>query len=264
MGHVSFAAGAETQQRYGSAVTDKLRARYDLVGQGLGAELIAEDYGIARAELDELAMTSHARAARATASGDFERELVKMTVDGQVISADQGIRPDTSVEALAALRPAFKPDGRITAGTSSQISDGAAAVLLMSRERADELGLSPRATIVDQTTVGCDPVRMLEGPIPATRKLLKRNRMAISDFDRIEVNEAFAPVVLAWAREHQPDLERVNVRGGAIALGHPLGCSGARLLTTLLHILEDQDQELGLVTMCCGGGLGAGTIIRRI
>ena len=158
----------------------------------------------------------------------------------------------------------FKEDGRITAGNSSQISDGAAAVLLMSREKADQLGLRARARIVDQTTVGCDPVKMLEGPIPATAKILQRNGIAMSDIDFVEINEAFAPVVAAWAREHGPDMDRVNPRGGAMAIGHPLGSTGARLLTTLLHELEDEDKELGLVTMCCGGGLGTATLIQRV
>jgi acetyl-CoA acyltransferase len=178
--------------------------------------------------------------------------------------ADQGIRPETSLEALAGLKPAFKPDGKITAGNSSQISDGAAALLLMSGEKARELGLTPRARIVDQTTVGVDPVIMLTGPIPATRKLLERNGMTVGDIDLFEVNEAFAPVVLAWKRELRPDMDRVNVNGGAMALGHPLGSTGARLMTTLLHELERSDAETGLVTMCCGGGLGTGTIIQRV
>src|SRR5918995_1863653 len=176
----------------------------------------------------------------------------------------QGISPDTSLEALAGLKPAFKPDGKVTAGNASQISDGAAAVLLMSADKARELGLTPRAKIVDQTTVGVDPVMMLTGPIPATRKLLERNGMAIGDIDLIEINEAFASVVAAWRRELQPDMDRVNVNGGAMALGHPLGSTGARLLTTLLHELERSDAETGLVTMCCGGGLGTGTIIQRV
>jgi acetyl-CoA acetyltransferase family protein len=152
----------------------------------------------------------------------------------------------------------------VTAGNASQISDGAAAILLMSADKAAELAMPPRARIVDQTVVGCDPVKMLEGPIPATHKLLERNRMSIGDFDAFEVNEAFAPVVLAWAREHRPEMDRVNPRGGAMALGHPLGSTGARLITTLLHHLEDTDGERGLVTMCCGGGLGTGTIIERV
>ena len=178
--------------------------------------------------------------------------------------SDQGIRPDTSLEKLAALKPAFKPDGKVTAGNSSQISDGAAAVLLMSAEKARELGVTPRARIVDQTTVGVDPVMMLTGPIPATRKLLERNAMTMADVDLVEINEAFAPVVLAWQRELSPDMDRVNVNGGAMALGHALGSTGARLLTTLLHELERSDAETGLVTMCCGGGLGTGTLIQRV
>jgi acetyl-CoA acetyltransferase family protein len=180
------------------------------------------------------------------------------------VTADQGIRPDTSLEGLAALKPAFKEDGRHTAGNSSQISDGAAAVLLMERGRADELGLRPRARFVDQTTVGVDPVIMLTGPIPATRRILERNGLTLGDIDLIEINEAFASVVLAWEKELQPDMDRVNVNGGAIALGHPIGSTGARLLATLLHELERTDARYGLVTMCCGGGLGTATLIERL
>jgi acetyl-CoA acetyltransferase family protein len=238
--------------------------QYNIVGQGLGAEMIADQWEITRHELDELAVRSHRNAARATDDGLFEREIVPFQVNGDTYVADQGIRPDTNLEALSQLKPAFKPDGKITAGNSSQISDGAAAVMLTTPEKAAELGLTPRARIVDQTTVGCDPVKMLEGPIPATRKLLERNKMSMSDIDRTEINEAFAPVVAAWAREHRPDMDKVNVRGGAMALGHPLGSTGARLITTLLHTLEDEDQEIGLVTMCCGGGLGTGTLIQRV
>jgi acetyl-CoA acetyltransferase family protein len=264
MGHLPFSAGMETQQKYGAAFTQKLMDKHNIVGQGLGAEMIADEYEIPRSELDELAMRSHQRAAKATEEGRFEREIVPFQVNGDTYMTDQGIRPDTNLEALSQLKPAFKPDGKITAGNSSQISDGAAAVLLMSREKADELGLRPRARILDQTTVGCDPVKMLEGPIPATAKLLERNKMSMSDIDLTEVNEAFAPVVAAWAREHKPDMDKVNVRGGAMALGHPLGSTGARLITTLLHTLEDEDKEIGLVTMCCGGGLGTGTLIQRV
>jgi len=264
MGHISFAAGMKIQGEYGNAFTPKLMDKHNIVGQGLGAEMIADQWEISRAELDELAVRSHAKAAAATEAGLFDREMVRMEAGGQTLVRDQGIREDTSLEALAKLKPAFKPDGKITAGNSSQISDGAAALLLMSREKASQLGLTPRARIVDQTTVGCDPVKMLEGPIPATAKLLQRNGMTIGDIDRFEVNEAFAPVVAAWQREHDPDMDRVNVRGGAMALGHPLGSTGARLLTTLLHTLEDDDRELGLVTMCCGGGLGTGTLIQRV
>jgi acetyl-CoA acyltransferase len=264
MGLVPLSAGAETGQRYGSALTDRLMARYGIVGQGLGAELIADEYGIERSELEKLAVRSHRLAHDATRSGAFAREIVPVEVNGSSVVTDQGVRPQTSLEALTGLKPAFKPDGKITAGTSSQISDGAAAVLVMSREKADELGVRPRARILDHTTVGCDPVKMLEGPIPATARLLERNGMTIDDIDYFEVNEAFASVVAAWARRHEPDFDRVNPRGGAMALGHPLGSSGARLMTTLLHALEDDDKEIGLVTMCCGGGLGTGTLIQRL
>ncbi|MEA2288265.1 MAG: acetyl-CoA acyltransferase [Solirubrobacteraceae bacterium] len=264
MGHLPFAAGMKTQQEFGSAFTPKLMEKHNLVGQGLGAEMIADRWEIPRSELDELALRSHQLAAKATEEGRFERETVPFRVNGDTHVVDQGIRPDTSLEALAALKPVFREDGRVTAGNSSQISDGAAAVLLMSREKADQLGVRPRARIVDQTTVGVDPVTMLTGPIPATQKILDRNAMAIGDIDAFEVNEAFAPVVAAWAREHRPDMDRVNPRGGAMALGHPLGSTGARLLTTLLHVLEDEDRELGLVTMCCGGGLGTATLIQRV
>jgi acetyl-CoA acyltransferase len=264
MGHIPFSAGMEVQQKYGLAFTPKLMGKHNIVGQGLGAEMIADQWEIPRSELDELALRSHRLAVKATEDGRFEREIVPFAVNGDTYAVDQGPRADTTLEKLAALKPAFKPDGKITAGNASQISDGAAAVLLMSREKAQELGLTPRARIVDQTTVGCDPVKMLEGPIPATRKILERNAMSIGDIDIIEINEAFAPVVAAWAREHNPDMDRVNPRGGAMALGHPLGSTGARLLTTLLHELEDEDKELGLVTMCCGGGLGTGTLIQRV
>ncbi len=263
MGHIPFAAGMKTQQEFGAAFTPKLMDKHNIVGQGLGAEMIADQWEISRAELDELAVRSHALAHKATEEGRFEREMIPMEIDGQTIITDQGIRPDTSLESLSQLKPAFKENGKITAGNASQISDGAAAVLLMTREKAQELGLTPRARIVDQTTVGCDPVKMLEGPIPATRKILERNKMSMSDIDLVEINEAFAPVVAAWAREHGADMDRVNIRGGAMALGHPLGSTGARLITTLLHSLEDEDKELGLVTMCCGGGLGTGTLIQR-
>jgi acetyl-CoA acetyltransferase family protein len=226
--------------------------------------MIADQWEIPRAELDELALRSHQRAHRATEEGRFEREILPFKVNGSTYVSDQGIRPDTSIESLSQLKPAFKEDGKITAGNSSQISDGAAAVLLMAREKADALGLKPRARIVDQTTVGVDPVIMLTGPIPATQKLLERNSMTMDDIDLVEINEAFAPVVAAWRRELEPDMDRVNVNGGAMALGHPLGSTGARLLTTLLHELERSDKEVGLVTMCCGGGLGTGTLIQRV
>ena len=264
MGHVPIGVGFKWVDEVGSPWPPAMLERYNLVPQGIAAELIADRWEIARSDMDELAVRSHRRAARATEEGRFERETIRFSVNGDTFVADQGIRPDSDIEALAALEPAFKPDGKVTAGNASQISDGAAALLLMSAGKARELGLTARARILDQTTVGVDPVMMLTGPIPATRKLLERNGMRIDDVDLFEVNEAFAPVVLAWQRELQPDMDRVNVNGGAMALGHPLGSTGARLLTTLLHELERSDAETGLVTMCCGGGLGTGTIIQRV
>jgi acetyl-CoA acetyltransferase family protein len=263
MGHNSFATGAKVVGEYGNPFTPELMERYNLIPQGLSAEMIADQWEIPRSELDELGLRSQQLAQQATEEGRFEREIFPFQVNGDTYMTDQGLR-ETTLEGLAALKPAFKEDGKITAGNSSQVSDGAAAVMLMAREKADALGLKPRARIFDQTTVGVDPVIMLTGPIPATRKLLERNGMEMDDIDLIEVNEAFASVVAAWRRELDPDMDRVNVNGGAIALGHPLGSSGARLITTLLHELERSDKEMGLVTMCCGGGLGTGTLIQRI
>jgi acetyl-CoA acyltransferase len=264
MGLLPFATIERLQDELGHPFTPRLREHYDVVGQGLGAELIADEWEIPRSELDELAVRSHRLAHQATEEGRFEREIVPMQVNGNTFVSDQGIRPGTNLETLSQLKPVFKEGGKVTAGNASQVSDGAAAVLLMTREKADELGLTPRARIVDQATVGCDPVKMLEGPIPATRKILERNRMSIDDIDLFEVNEAFAPVVAAWRRELEPDMDRVNVNGGAMALGHPLGSTGARLITTLLHELERSDKETGFVTMCCGGGLGTATLIERV
>ncbi len=264
MGHVPMGVGFNWVDQVGSPWPPAMLEQYNLVPQGISAEMIADKWEIPRSELDEIGLRSHQLAAKATEEGRFERETIPFAVNGDTYVTDQGIRPDTSLEKLSQLKPAFKEDGKITAGNSSQISDGAAAVLVMTREKADELGLKPRARIVDQTTVGVDPVIMLTGPIPATQKLLERNGMQIDDIDLIEINEAFASVVAAWRRELEPDMDRVNVNGGAIALGHPLGSSGARLVTTLLHELERTDKEVGLVTMCCGGGLGTGTLIERV
>jgi acetyl-CoA acetyltransferase family protein len=264
MGHIPMGVGFKWVDDVGSPWPPELMERYNLVPQGISAEMIADQWEIPRSELDELAVRSHRLAHQATEEGRFERETIPFKVNGSTYVSDQGIRPDTSLEALSTLKPAFKPDGKVTAGNSSQISDGAAAVLLMSAEKAAELGVTPRARIVDQTTVGVDPVIMLTGPIPATQKLLDRNGMKIGDFDLIEINEAFAPIPLAWMRELKADMDRVNVNGGAMALGHALGSTGARLLTTLLHEMERTDAETGLVTMCCGGGLGTGTIIQRV
>ena len=264
MGHISFADGMAVQSEHGLAFSPELMERYNLVPQGISAEMIADKWEIPRSELDEIGVRSHQLAAKATEEGRFDREIVPIQVNGDTHSTDQGIRPETTLEKLAELKTVFKEDGKITAGNSSQISDGAAAVLLMSREKADALGLAPRARVLDQTTVGVDPVMMLTGPIPATERLLDRNGMTIDDIDLIEINEAFASVVAAWRRELEPDMDRVNVNGGAIAIGHPLGSTGARLLTTLLHEMERDDKQVGLVTMCCGGGLGTGTLIERV
>ncbi|HVM24786.1 MAG TPA: thiolase family protein [Candidatus Limnocylindrales bacterium] len=264
MGHIPMGVGFNWVDQVGSPWPPELMERYNLVPQGISAEMIADQWEIPRSELDELAVRSHRLAHRATEEGRFEREIVPFRVNGDTYVTDQGIRAGTDLETLSKLKPAFKEDGKVTAGNASQISDGAAAVLLMSADKARELGVTPRARIVDQTTVGVDPVIMLTGPIPATRKLLERTGMTIDDIDLFEVNEAFAPVLAAWQRELEPDMDRVNVNGGAMALGHPLGSTGARLLTTLLHELERSDREVGLVTMCCGGGLGTGTLIQRI
>jgi acetyl-CoA acyltransferase len=274
---VTIAAGVESMSRVpmgasmlqgpGNPFPPEVLERYELVSQGLAAEMVAERWGVSRIEADEIALLSHRRAAAARAEGRFEREIVPVPVgqDGEarLAGADQGIRPDTTMDALAALTPSFRPDGIHHAGNSSQITDGAAALLLMSRERARMLGLRPRARIAAQAVVGVDPVSMLTGPIPATRLVLERAGLRLGDVDLVEINEAFAAVVVAWAREHQPDMDRVNVNGGAIALGHPLGASGARLMVTLLHELERRDGQLGLQTMCCGGGLGTATVIDR-
>jgi acetyl-CoA acyltransferase len=274
---ITIAAGVESMSRVpmgatvvqgpGTPFPPELLEQYNLVSQGVAAEMISEEFGITRRDADELAAESQRRAARAQSEGRFDREIAPMVLgdngDGHVVSQDQGIRPGTTVDTLATLKPSFRPDGICHAGNSSQITDGAAALLLMSAEKAAELGLAPRARIRSQAVVGVDPVTMLKGPIPATTKALSRAGLQLSDIDLFEVNEAFAPVVLAWARSHHPDMERVNVNGGAIALGHPLGASGARLMTTLLHELERSDRQLGLETMCCGGGIGTATIIDR-
>jgi acetyl-CoA acetyltransferase family protein len=264
MSAIPLGVGRGFYDTLGTPHPPELLERHQLVHQGISAELIATRWKLAREELDAFAARSHARAAHASTSGRFAREIVAIEAGGRRHVHDQGIRPDTTLEALAALRPAFTPDGTITAGNSSQISDGAAAVLVMASSAATARGLRPRARIVDQTTVAVDPVIMLTGPIPATRRMLERNNLTIADIDLIEINEAFASVVLAWERELEPDMERVNVNGGAIAIGHPLGSTGARLITTLLHELERSDRELGLVTMCCGGGLGTATLIQRL
>jgi acetyl-CoA acetyltransferase family protein len=271
---ITIGAGVENMSRLpigsstatgGHPFPPSLLEMYPLTHQGISAEMIAAKWEIPREELDTYSLHSHQLAAAATENGYFDREIMSVSLaDGSSFTHDEGIRRDSTLEKLAALQPSFKPDGVITAGNSSQISDGAAAVLLMTPEKASELGLRPRARIVAQKVVGVDPVMMLTGPIPATRQVLAKAGLTLDEIDLFEVNEAFAPVVLAWKRELQPDMERVNVNGGAIALGHPLGCSGTRLMTTLLYELERRGARYGLQTMCCGGGLGTATIIERL
>ncbi|HVB71821.1 MAG TPA: thiolase family protein [Acidimicrobiales bacterium] len=282
---VVVAAGVEAMTRVpmGSSVgTDvgfpfgpSVRERYEPVGglknQGVGAEMIADQWGISREDLDEFSVESHRRAARATAEGRFDHEIVAVAVrddegqtTGDVMTSDEGIRADTSVEALAKLKPAFLEGGKVTAGNSSQITDGASAVLVMSEERARELGYTPRARFHSFALAGVDPITMLTGPIPATTKVLERAGLTLDEIDLVEINEAFASVVLAWQKEHHADLAQVNVNGGAIALGHPLGASGGKLMATLLNELERTSGRYGLLTMCEGGGLANAAIIERL
>jgi acetyl-CoA acyltransferase len=247
-----------------------------LVPQGISAELIADKWGLSREDLDAFGARSQQFAARATDEGRFEREIIpvkgklwdrekgEVVELDEIVGRDEGIRPGTTAETLANLKPAFKPDGKVTAGNSSQITDGAAAVLIMSEERAQQLGCTPRARFHTFALAGVDPVMMLTGPIPATSKVLERAGLGIGDIDLFEVNEAFASVVLAWEKEHHPDMDKVNVNGGAIALCHPLGCSGAKLMATLLHELERTGGRYGLQTMCEGGGMANATIIERL
>ncbi len=275
---IVIAAGVESMSRVPMGASfiqgsmpfgPQMLARYpDLVPQGISAEMIAEKWNISREDNDRFSVQSHQRAARARAEGRFEREIVPIEVtteDGtRLMTDDEGIRPDSSMETLAKLKPAFKPDGVVTAANSSQITDGSAALMIMSEEKAVELGLTPRARFHAFALAGVDPVMMLTGPIPSTTKVLERAGMTIDDMDLIEINEAFAPVVLSWEKEHHPDMEKVNVNGGAIALGHPLGCSGGRLMTTLLNELERTGGRYGLQTMCEGGGMANATIIERL
>ncbi|MBL4844130.1 MAG: thiolase family protein [Planctomycetes bacterium] len=243
---------------------DELGRRYDVVGQGISAELMAERWSLTRADLDTFSAESHAKAIAAQDAGRFEGEIVPVTVGGKEISVDEGPRRDTSAAKIGGLRPAFKPDGIVTAGSSSQITDGAAAVLLASPAKAEALGLRARARIVSHAQVGVDPTLMLSGPIPATRKALDKAGLTLDQIDLFEVNEAFASVVLAWQKELAVDVSKVNVNGGAIALGHPLGCTGSKLFATLLNELERREARYGLIAMCIGWGMGTATIIERI
>jgi acetyl-CoA acetyltransferase family protein len=254
----------------GSPFPPELTELYDLVPQGISAELIARKYGISRRQMDEFGVRSHKLAHDATEKGYFKSQImpVEVSLDGnghnELINKDEGIRPNASYEATSALQPAFNPEHTITAGNSSQISDGAAAVLLMSLDKAKQLGLKPRARIRAQAVLGTDPVLMLEGPIPGTAAVLKKAGLDLKSIDLFEVNEAFASVVLAWEKETGADMNKTNVNGGAIAVGHPLGASGAILMNRLLYELERRDLRYGLETMCCGGGIGTATIIDRV
>jgi len=258
--------GPAMTQRYTDA---NLYGAGGLIAQGLSAEIISDRWKLSRQQLDEYSAGSHQKAAAATRNGWFKNEIVGLDIqhaDGgkEALATDEGIRADSTAEKLGNLKPAFKADGVITAGNSSQLTDGAAAVLVMDRKKAEELGLRPRARFHTFALGGCDPVIMLTAPIPATQNALKRSGLSIQDMDSIEINEAFAPVVLAWEKEIHPDMSKVNPSGGAIALGHPLGCSGARLMTTLLNTLERTGGRYGLQTMCEGGGMANATIIERL
>ncbi|MFW2380763.1 MAG: thiolase family protein [Acidimicrobiales bacterium] len=287
---VAIAAGVEvmsmvpmgaTQQlkEAGFAFTQAMKDRYHdaggLVPQGIGAEMIADRWEISRQDLDEYGLRSQRFAARARDEGRFEAEMIpvaekirdretgQVNVTGDLVATDGGIREST-LDKIQSLKPAFKEDGKVTAANSSQITDGASAILVMSSEKADELGLTPKARFHTFALAGVDPVTMLTGPIPATEKALAKSGLSMDDIDHFEVNEAFASVVLAWAKEHHPDMDKVNPNGGAISLGHPLGGSGARLMTTMVHELERTGGRFGLQTMCEGGGLANATIIEML
>jgi acetyl-CoA acyltransferase len=263
--------GASIVQGMGFPFPQEQLDRYAETGlppQGIGADMIAAEYGLTRDDLDAFGAESQQRAARARDEGRFDNEIIPVPVavgdTVELMTADEGIREGTTVETLANLKPAFKEDGVITAGNSSQISDGASAVLIMSKEKAEELGMKPRARFHAFALAGTDPVTMLKGPIPATKKILEKTGLTIDDIDLFEVNEAFASVVLAWQKETGADMSKVNVNGGAIALGHPLGCSGTKLMSTLLNELERTGGRYGLQVMCEGGGMANATIIERL
>lgn len=271
---ITIACGVENMSRVpmgsdmGSFSSDMVN-RFNIVPQGFSAEMIADKWELSREELDEFSLESHHQAAVAADNGQFDREILPLEVgiddNKKTFQHDEGIRRNTSMEKLTGLIPSLQPDdGVVTAGNASQISDGAAGLLLMSREMANELDLKPRARIIARTVVGEDPVMMLTGVIPATRKALKKAGLKLEQMDAIEINEAFASVVKAWEKELEPDMAKVNTRGGAIALGHPLGATGAKLMTTLLHRLEDDDGKYGLQVMCIGFGMATATIIERL
>ncbi|ANU21252.1 acetyl-CoA acetyltransferase [Planococcus plakortidis] len=273
---IVVAGGVESMTRVpmfsnmqGVKPSKKLTDRYEIINQGLSAERIAEKWGFSRRQLDAYAVKSHERALNAIGSGVYDKEIVSVDVpdergDLQKVTKDEGPRPDTTEEVLAGLKPAFDEQGVITAGNASQMSDGASAVLLMSKEKAQELGLKPKARIVARAVVGSDPTLMLTGPIAATKKVLEKAGLAIGDMDRYEVNEAFAPVPLAWLKDIGGDPDKLNVNGGAIALGHPLGATGTKLLVSLVHELERSGSRYGLLAICEGMGMANATIIERL
>ncbi len=284
---IVIAAGVESMSRtpmgssivtdlgfpFGPTMMNRYTDQGGLVSQGISAEMICDKWNITREDLDVFSAESQRRAAQATEEGRFQNEIIPMKVKvkdaegeetGETLTADEGIRPGTTAEILGTLKPSFKPDGRVTAGNSSQIADGASAVLIMSEEKAKQLGLKPRARFVSFAVTGANPVLMLTAPIPATQMALQKAKLSIDDIDLVEINEAFASVVLAWEKEIHPDMAKVNVNGGAVAIGHPLGCTGAKLMATLLNELERTGGRYGLQTMCEGGGMANATIIERI
>lgn len=262
---MSTTQGGNDDTRYGRRYPESLVERFSMPSMGIAAERIAAHWQLGRSYLDELALRSHALSAAAHDAGRFSRQLLPVAgADGQPLTRDEGVRRDTSLEKLASLKPSFREDGRVTAGNASQVSDGAAAMLLMTAAKAREYGLRPRAVLRAQLVVGVDPAMMLTGPIPATQQILARSGLALEDIDLFEINEAFASVLGAWLAEIKPDLSRVNVNGGAIAVGHPLGSTGARLMAGLVDELELRGGLYGLQSMCCGGGLGTATIVERV
>ena len=269
--------GSTTESGPGEAYGPTLHERFDFIHQGLCAEEIAKRWDVSRDAMDRLALESHERAVRAIDEGRFENEIVPLATrrvdeNGSVgdhgnegeLTFDEGVRRGSTLEKLSSLPPAFIEDGRVTAASSSQISDGAAAVLVMSEERAGQLGLRPRARFHTFAVAANDPVIMLTAPIPATTLVLEKSKLSLDDIDLVEINEAFASVILAWEKEHHPDMSKVNVNGGAIAIGHPTGCSGARLMATLINEMERTGARYGLQTMCEGGGQANATIIERL
>ncbi|MFC4410809.1 thiolase family protein [Chungangia koreensis] len=272
---IVIAGGVESMTRVpmfsnmaGVNPSERLTSQYEIINQGLSAERIAKKWKMTREELDRYALKSHQRALQAIEEGRYEEEMVPVKIEsenGSVdFSVDEGPRPDSSIEALSSLKPVFDPEGMITAGNASQMSDGASAVLLMSREKADELGLQPMARIIARVVVGSDPTLMLTGPIAATQKVLEKAGLTIEDMDTYEVNEAFAPVPLAWLKETGADPEKLNPNGGAIALGHPLGATGTKLLVSLMHELKRNGGRYGLLAICEGMGMANATIIERL